>query len=170
MHKINVLLKIISLGVLLYKQFDELSFHDGRARCDQDSEDASVSGFLHMPMPRSETENQMYFDLVKARPLNTYLDITEIYPQTSPRSWELSDGSTATFFSWYPNEPNDLNTEPFAQLLRDHGTEPTRSAGLWNDVGNNGDHLANIVCSYFLPAGAENSCPWLSDFQDSLNA
>ena len=145
-----------------------MSFHVGRARCDQDSGDASVSGFLHMPMPRSRAENQIYYEIVKDRSDNTWLGITEIYPQTSPRSWELEDGSVMTWDSWYPGEPNDLNTEPFVQLLREHGTEgeTQKRMGNWNDVGGNGAHQDNVVCSYFLPAGAQNNCPWLADFQD----
>ena len=143
-----------------------MNFSEGRARCDQDSIDASVSGFLHMPMPRSETEHQIYFDLVKDRPYSTYLDITEVFPKTNPRTWELKDGSLATWFSWNANEPNDHgNGEPFIEMLRDFGPGGDR-LGNWNDMGGDGNHQRNIVCSYFLPAGAENNCPWLSDFQD----
>ena len=120
-----------------------------------------------MPMPRSETEHQIYFDLVKDRPYSTYLDITEVFPKTNPRTWELKDGSLATWFSWRAGEPNDQNTEPHVEMLRDYGpdrNDPSLRVGDWNDMG--GDHQRNIVCSYFLPAGAENNCPWLSDFQD----
>ena len=120
-------------------------------------------------MPRSETEHQIYFDLIKDKPDSTYLDITEVYPQTNPRTWELKDGSLATWFSWRAGEPNDQNTEPFVEMLRDFGpdrNDPSLRVGDWNDMGGDGNHRRNIVCSYFLPAGAENNCPWLSDFQD----
>lgn len=145
-----------------------MNFEDGRARCNQDSEDASASGFLHMPMPRSDAENQIYIDLIESSLAtsanshrNTFLGITEVYPQTSPRSWVLEDGSPATHFNWHPNEPNDLNTEPFVLLHPPSGT--------WNDIGgtrpNGTQHQLKIVCSYYLPAEAQGLCPWLSDFQ-----
>ena len=141
-----------------------MNFAEGRARCDQDSADASVSGFLHMPMPRSEAEQQIYFDLVKDRPSSTFLDITEVFPKTNPRTWALKDGSLATWFNWLAGEPNDSgNGEPNVELLRDWGPGGDR-LGNWNDLP--GNLPRNIVCSYFLPAGAENNCPWLTDFQD----
>ena len=160
--------KNVYLGTVLYKIYDDMNFDDGRARCDQDSQDASASGFLHLPMPRSDAENQIYIDLIESSsatsvnsPRNTFLGITEVYPQTSPRSWVLEDGSPATHFNWYPGEPNDLNTEPFVLLHPPSGT--------WNDIGatrpNGTQHQLKIVCSYYLPAEAQSLCPWLSDFQ-----
>ena len=147
-----------------------MSFHDGRARCDQDSDDASVSGFLHMPMPRSRAENQIYFDLIKDKPDNIWLDITEVNDITgasfNPREWELKGGSPATWFSWNAGEPNNWNREPYVQMLRDHGTGSEYDMGNWNDIGGDGNYQHNVVCSYFLLAGAKNNCPWISDFQN----
>ena len=150
-----------------------MNVEDGRARCNQDSEDASVSGFLHMPMPRSDAENQIYIDLIESSlatsansPRNTLLGINEVYPQTSPRSWVLENGSPATYFNWYTGEPNDLNTEPFVLL------HPTLG-GKWNDISanrpNGTPYLLKIVCSYYLPVEAQGLCPWLSDFQCDLD-
>ena len=113
-----------------------------------------------MPMPRSETENQIYYDIVGVKSYSTYLDITEIFPKTNPRTWKFKDGSPATWFSWNAGEPNDSgNGEPYVAML-------SRGGGDWNDAGGDGNYPQNVVCSYFLPAGAENNCPWLRDFQD----
>ena len=61
--------------------------------------DAAVSGFLSLPMPRSEAENQIYFDLIRpGRQAGTaaFLDITEILPVTNPRSWPMIHGYIET--------------------------------------------------------------------------
>lgn len=73
------------LAVVLYKiQNDRYNFADGRARFDQDSDDAGVSGFLSLPVPKSDAENQIYYDIVSGG--LTYLDIVEVLPITNPRS------------------------------------------------------------------------------------
>ena len=153
-----------------------MNFEDGRARCNQDSQDASASGFLHLPMPRSDAENQIYIDLIESStatsantPRNTFLGITEVYPQTDPRSWVLEDGSPATHFNWFPGEPNDLNAEPFV-LLYPSGFPPNGSQiDIDRTPWNGTQHQFKTVCSYYLPAEAQGLCPWLNDFQCDLD-
>ena len=146
----------IYLAVVLYKiQNDEYNFADGRARCDQDSDDAGVSGFLSMPTPRSDAENQIYYDIVSGG--KAYLDIVEVLPITSPRSWVYRDGSPATYLKWTSGEPNYPEKE--------HNVEIGRGGrSSWNNLPGSATKL--IVCTYSLPAGAQNTCPWLNDFED----
>ena len=159
----TVTIENISSGVVIYKQYkstssNPLNFQKGRAKCNQDSDAVSASGFLHMPMPRSEAENQIYHELVKDKKKNTYLDIAEVQPPTSPRSWKLKDGTPATWFNWAPGQPG---TKSYITMLRDTSDSNT---GLWmNSDGTNG---RNIVCTYFLPAYSVNYCSWLRNFED----
>ena len=53
-------------------------------------------------MPRNEAENQIYFDLISIRGHGprVWLDIVEVQPRTSPRSWVYKDGSPVTWFNW----------------------------------------------------------------------
>ena len=111
---------------VLYKRYVSLTIAEGRARCDQDSEDvaagdASVSGFLHFPMPRNEAENQLFYDILGGG----FLDITEILPSTSPRSWVYRDGSPVTWFKWFTGEPNHPNKEKHVEIYLQK--EKTRS-------------------------------------------
>lgn len=137
-----------------------MTIAEGRARCDQDSEDvaagdASVFGFLHFPMPRNDAENQLFYDILGGG----FLDITEILPSTSPRSWVYRDGSPVTWFKWFTGEPNHPNKERHVEMF--NGRLNKR---YWNDIdGNYPGHQRNVNCIYFLPAGAEKICPWLQD-------
>ena len=50
---------------MIYKiQDGTMNFAEGRVRCDADSDAVGASGFLSMPGPRSDAENQIYFDIV----------------------------------------------------------------------------------------------------------
>ena len=142
---------------MIYKiQDGTMNFAEGRVRCDADSDAVGVSGFLSMPVPRSDAENQIYFDIVSGG--TAYLDIVEVLPNTNPRSWVYRDGSPATYLNWSPNEPNTPDRENNVEI--GWGGRIT-----WNDLPSSGRKL--IVCTYALPAGAENTCPWLNDFEDS---
>ena len=133
-----------------------MNFAEGRVRCDADSDAVGVSGFLSMPVPRSDAENQIYFDIISSG--NAYLDIVEVLPITNPRSWVYRDGSPATYLPWSPREPNGPTYE--------HNVEFGWSGlNTWNDLGDNRRNW--VVCTYSLPAGAENTCPWINDFDDS---
>ena len=128
--------------------------------------DAAVSGFLSLPMPRSEAENQIYFDLIRpGRQAGTaaFLDITEILPVTNPRSWVYRDGSPVTWFNWWsPVEPNNPTFEHNIEIGWEYaGTDYFEQ---WNDVPDIRDRKA--VCVYYMPAGAQNICPWLNDYED----
>ena len=143
------------LAVVLYKiQNGRYNFADARVRCDQDSDDAGVSGFLSLPVPKSDAENQIYYDIVSGA--TTYLDIVEVLPITNPRSWVYRDGSPATYFNWEAGEPNYPE--------REHNVEIGFHGVKWNNLPS--DVLKLIVCTYSLPAGAQNTCPWLNDFED----
>ena len=140
---------------------------DAQARCDQDSEDAGVPGFLHLPMPRNAAENEIYFNIISKQPSPAWLDIVEVNPTspTSPRSWVFKDGSPVTWVNWNKNEPNNYKggvpgKEPQVQMYSagDNGIN-----GKWNDQYNS---ARLVVCTYFLPAGAENDCTWLHEFED----
>ena len=142
---------------MIYKiQDGTMNFAEGRVRCDADSDAVGVSGFLSMPVPRSDAENQIYFDIISGG--NAYLDIAEVLPITNPRSWVYRDGSPATYLPWSPDEPNHPQTEHNVEI----GWEGKIT---WNNSPSS--RLKLIVCTYALPAGAENTCPWLSDFEDS---
>ena len=147
------------LGVVIYKKyFDErMTNAQARAVCDQDSEDADVAGFLHLPMPRNDLENQIYFGIIAGEERGTWLDIHEVIPRTSPRTWVYKDGSPVTWVNWAPGEPNDYrnSNETDAEMLFTNGK--------WND-----QRMYNTfaVCTYFLPAGVENDCTWLHDFEN----
>ena len=127
--------------------------------------DAAVSGFLSLPMPRSEVENQIYFDLIRpGRQAGTaaFLDITEILPVTNPRSWVFRDGSPVTWFNWAP--PHEPNGPTFEHRIEIGWATSVDYFEKWNDVPDIRDRKA--VCVYRLPAGAQNSCPWLNDYED----
>ena len=184
----------ISSGIVIYKGYastynDPLNFERGRERCEEDSAAAGVSGFLHLPMPQSEDENEIYRNIINNQKsydyqaLNhnfMYLDITEVQPQTLPRTWELKNGTSATWFNWNPNLLHVTNPNyelPKAELL-EYGVRPyiqmDPATGLWTDVkeemidytGEVVKTPGTIVCSYFLPAYSLTYCPWLSEFED----
>ena len=130
---------------------------DGRARCTQDSEDAGVTGFLHLPRPKSLAENQLYMDLYKSNSNDDHFpwDVSEVLPMTDPRSWVYSDGSLVSWFNWRSGEPNNY------QGNGEHSVQSSLD-GRWNDMPSDREHV--FMCTYPLPAGAEDICPWLQDF------
>ena len=154
-------IKNIISGVVIYKiQEGKYDFGPARDICDKDSaavidEDSSIDGFLHLPIPKNAAENQIYADLADTK---YWLDITEVIPRTSPRSWEDRNGEPITFFNWGIGEPSRISNahgglENLIEAYED---------GLWNDQDTWKD-LA--ICTLFLPAGAEDICTWLQDFQ-----
>ena len=146
-------------GVVIYKVLeDPIRLSDARAVCEQDSEAAVAAGFLHLPMPQSEGENRVYLSLIAGSGQHAWLDIDEVMPRRSPRTWVYRDGSPVTWFNWSgPSEPNN-NKGHEDQVEMYHAT------GKWNDRPDNANRVA--VCSYFLPAGAENDCTWLREFEN----
>ena len=146
---------------MIYKILDDQMNHTrARAACNQDSEDAGFAGFLHLPMPRNEAENQIYFDIISGTERHAWLDIVEVMPRTSPRTWVYKDGSPVTWFNWKSGEPNNYrNTNETEVMMLNNENFP----GQWNDQYNS-NRLS--VCTYFLPAGAENDCTWLSEFEN----
>ena len=138
---------------------------EAQARCDQDSEDAGVPGFLHLPMPRNEMENQIYFDLISHQAVPAWLDILEVLPRTSPRSWMYKDGSPVSWFNWNAGEPNNYRgtNETEVQIFAADDRYSSTIYGKWNDMSPTN---SLVLCTYFLPAGAETDCTWLHDFED----
>ena len=68
-------------GTVIYKIHDVQMRHgEAQARCDQDSEDAGVHGFLHLPMSRNAAENEIYFDIISQQASPAWLDIIEVNP------------------------------------------------------------------------------------------
>jgi len=167
----------ISSGIVIYKKYestwrDPLNFESGRAKCEEDSNKvSSISDFLHLPMPQSEDENKIYYDIVKNYATHVYLDITEVEPQTTPRSWELKNGTSAMWFNWLtsPSKITVGKGKPYIQMLRD--TSGVNNEGGWIEVGAQwnemkGEYIlpeGDIVCTYFLPAYSIDYCPWLRD-------
>ena len=140
----------------IYKLKDRNTFTAARATCDEDSIAAGAPGFLHLPMPRNDAENAIYRDIQNSvRNGVAWLDITEVRG-TEPRSWIYRDGSPATYFNWYPNEPNSPNSENYVEMFGPNGE--------WNDI--HGHANWNAICTYFLEAGAENTCTWLTELQN----
>ena len=149
----NYQIRITDDMVAIYKiQNGMMSFEQGRVLCDADSDAVGASGFLSMPVPRNDAENRIWFDIVSRR--TTYLDIVEVLPVRNPRQWVYRDGSPATYLPWSRGEPNGPTYE--------HNVEFGWSGlNTWNDLGDNRRNW--VVCTYSLPAGAENTCPWLND-------
>ena len=112
-------------------------------------------------MPRTALENFIYYYGLEAGGIHAYLDITEVLPNTNPRSWVYRDGSPVTYFHWYRgvrDEPNTPESENHVEIGYGAYGEG------WNDVNGDSTHQSQVVCTYFLPAGAQNTCPWLNDF------
>ena len=152
-------LKSIYLGVVIYKiQDDTMTYEEAQTLCNQHSDEAGFSGFLHLPMPRNEKENQIYFDIIKRDEPNVWLDIAEVQPPTSPRSWAYKDGSAATWTNWNCGEPNNYGGDSETQA------DMKPDMGKWNDAPPSYNNRL-VVCTYFLPAGSEKNCPWLYDYE-----
>ena len=146
------------LGVVIYKiQDDTMTHEEAQTLCDQHSDEAGFSGFLHLPMPRNEKENQIYLDIIKSEEQNAWLDIAEVQPPTSPRSWVYKDGSAVTWTNWKSGEPNNNKglSETQAEMWLENGE--------WNDAPPSYNN--SVVCTYFLPSGSEKNCPWLYDYE-----
>ena len=117
--------------------------------------------FLSLPRPRSDAENNLYFETFHARTETHrddrfWLDISEAHPATDPRKWVYSDETPVSWTNWKDGEPNDHGDgEPLVEV------DPNR---FWNDVKDSTEHM--FMCVYYLPVGAENACPWLLDYQD----
>ena len=148
------------LGVVIYKiQDDTMTHEEAQTLCDQHSDEAGFSGFLHLPMPRNEKENQIYLDIIKSEEQNAWLDIAEVQPPTSPRSWVYKDGSAATWTNWESGEPNNWNGDLETQA------DMKSTNGKWTDAPPSYCCNRRAVCTYFLPAGSEEKCPWLYDYE-----
>ena len=154
------------LGVLIYKiQSERANQTRGRELCDQDSEDAAngdaaVAGFLYLPRPRNLAENGLYVGLPSPPSADFHIHLSQ-WSDISLVSnrWVFRDGSPASWFNWYGSEPNGARYgENTIEIYS------TAHRGQWNDRRN--DVNLRIICSYLLPAGAENTCPWLKDFED----
>ena len=146
------------LGVVIYKVINErMTPADGRVRCTQDSEAAGVTGFLYLPRPKSLAENQLYMNLYTSNSNNNdfLFDVSEVLPMTDPRTWVFSDGSPVSWFNWKSGEPNNYKGNG------EHVVVVT-TAGLWNDNSPSSSYV--FMCTYHLPAGAEDICPWLQEF------
>ena len=144
--------------MVIYKVKDQNPFTAARATCDEDSIAAGAPGFLHLPMPRNDAENAIYLDIVQNRV--AWLDITEVRG-TEPRSWVYRDGSPATYFNWEPREPNS-RSENYVEIFGRFGGS---TDGQWNDI--HGGARQHAICTYFLEAGAENTCAWLTELQNN---
>ena len=154
----GICFKSTYLGVVIYKiQDDTMTHEEAQTRCNQHSDEAGFSGFLHLPMPRNEKENQIYFDIIKSEEQYVWLDIAEVQPSTSPRSWVYKDGLAATWTNWNSGEPNNYggSSETQAEMQPDNGK--------WNDAIPSYINR-RAVCTYFLPSGSEKKCPWLYDY------
>ena len=55
-------------------------------------------------------------------------------------------------------EPNDPVGEHNIEIIGEWNN------GNWNDVNQYNDRT--VVCTYTLPAGAEETCPWLRNFEN----
>ena len=139
----------------------QMTQSDGRAKCAQDSdaatpEDSTVTEFLHLPRPRNLVENQFYIALngIYSTDVHFWLDMSEVLPITGDRRWVYNDGSPVPWSHWHPNEPNNAGNEEHSVQMG--------VGGMWNDINNR--HMQTSICTYHLPAGAEEICPWLQDF------
>ena len=77
-------------------------------------------------------------------------------PATDPRKWIYGDGTPISWSNWKHDEPNDHGDgEPYVEVDPDE---------LWNDVSS--ETFRKFMCVHYLPAGAEETCPWLIDYTD----
>ena len=146
---------------MIYKVKDLNTFTAARATCDEDSIAAGAPGFLHLPMPRNDAENEIYLDIVQQRV--AWLDITEVRGTEpgEPRSYVYRDGSPVTYFNWEPNEPNS-RADNYVEIFGRFGGS---TDGQWND--NVEWVRMHTICTYLLEAGAENTCTWLTELQNN---
>ena len=147
----------ISLDVVIFKVFNErMTQQDARARCAKDAKDAGAPGFLHLPRPTNHRMNDFYFDLYTSKPRTAlgsfWIDISEVLPMRTPRQWIFGDGSSALWFNWKSNEPNNH------QNKGEHSVQ-AYSSGLWND--RTGSDPLEFMCIYHKFVDAEGICPWL---------
>ena len=115
--------------------------------------------FLSLPRPKNLGENALYFEIFQSKTVDDHrflLDISEATPVTGrPRQWVYGDGTPVSWTNWRDGEPNNhQGSEPLVEVDPD---------GFWNDVKDRTEH--KYMCVYYLPVGAENTCPWLRDFQ-----
>ena len=97
-----------------------------------------------------------------------WLGIFESLPARDPRQWhyEAMGVPPVSWFNWKDGEPNN-----HGKTGKGDGYEPkveVDSDGFWNDVDNLTKH--KFLCVYYLPVGAENTCPWLSRYQSTNHA
>ena len=84
-------------------------------------------------------------------------------PVTHPRSWVYRDGSPVTWFNWHSSEPNNPAFENNIEL--GYGSVAANDQW-WNDVAGNRNYQRQVICTNLLPAGAQNNCTWLNNFED----
>ena len=135
-----------------------MNFTEARARCHQDSKDVAVSSFLHLPMPRSDVENKLYFDLIIWDNNNAWLDITEIFPPTTPRSWVYKDESPIVWAKWGKDRDN-------YQFQNRSNVVLNNRSRTWETVST--DTKNSVICSYMLPPEADLICTWLREYEKS---
>ena len=156
-----IILKLY-LGVIIFIPYTEFWTQEvARSQCEADSSVADASTrFITLPRPKNLDENNFYHYIFflynsNAKENDRYwLDISEELPATDPRKWVYGDGTPVTWTNWKGGEPNDHGDgEPFVEV------DPNR---LWNDVKKDTTHM--FMCVYYLPPGAEDTCPWLSKY------
>ena len=158
---------------MTYKFDSSRNFSDARYICDDYTAigDDAYTGLLHLPMPRNEAENKIYFNLFKEiisifvadfRPwlgiINGQIGFNSI------RSWYYLDESPVTWTNWGPNETSyDFGDEEVESTINvEEGNVIMGKDGYWYKKPPN--YERPIFCTHFLPAAAENFCPWLRDF------
>ena len=147
-----------------------MSITEAKSWCESDSskfvakEHRSNPRFLSLPRPKNQDENDLYFDVFHSQAWadideddRYWLDISEELPATNPRKWVYGDGTPVSWTNWKDGEPNDHGDvgEPLVEV------DPNR---FWNDVKDTTMH--KFLCAYYLPVGAEKTCPWLFDYED----
>ena len=135
---------------------------EARFQCVADNSDFSLEkGFLTLPRPKNLAENNLYFNTfwqssVRKTGDRYWLDISEEEPATDPRRWVYGDKTPVSWTNWKKDEPNDHGEgEPYVEVDPDE---------FWNDVSK--ETFRNFMCVHYLPAGAEETCPWLADYTD----
>ena len=72
-----------------------------------------------------------------------------------PRVSLIRSKPLRTWFNWNRNEPNGGNPGISVAHIWPWQT--------WNDITHTAE--LKVICTFRLPAGAENTCPWLRDFE-----
>lgn len=174
--------RIYVSGTVIHKnlmKYRDLPFEEAQATCNEDTKNVTglnslVGSFLSLPRPRNDVENKLYADITDFYDQNhIWLDIAVDIPTTLPIPWIHNDSSPVEWLKWDQDQPefilkddyyknNDVSGERISVVLK--------SDGFWADSSYGRIFKSSYsICTYFLPAGAENTCNWLQGLATGMS-